>query len=119
MNTFEEPEAEELTEGHKKEIRKVIKRLQSILPMLRAPMDPNVYTLIDTSINMLEIQCDLDIHHVYGDDIVEDASSTDKDVKNATKQVKKELSKKELPPANAASPSKEELEGWFNLEGPD
>jgi len=120
---FEEPEAEGLTEEHKKEIRKVIKRLQAILPMLKAPIDPNVYPLIDTSINILEIQCDLDIHHVYDDDIVEDASSSDEDVKEATKVVKKELDKpkKKAAPIIPSSgiPSPEDLEDWFGQEGPD
>lgn len=122
MNTFDEPEAEGLSEEQKKEIRKVIKRLQAILPMLRQPMDPNVYPLIDVSINMLETQIDMEIHHTYEDDVHEDCEATDEDVKKAAKQVKKELEPKvkQSPPSkNSSSPSKEELEGWFNLEGPD
>jgi len=118
---FEEPEAEELTEEQKKEIRKVIKRLQAILPMLRAPMDPNVYPLIDVSINMLEIQSDLGIHHVYDDGIMEDAEATDEDVKKAVKIVKDETKPNKKQPLIPSSgiPSPEDLEDWFGKEGPD
>lgn len=140
MNVYEndDPQGSKLTEKHKVKLRSIRKRLEALLPELRTPVDPKIYPLIEVAMEMLFHQEQMGLHFDYNDDLFEDAHMSNEEADEAVKQVKKEIAakKKKLPAKKPSSkkkstkpekappivnetPSKEELAGWFDLEGPD
>lgn len=141
MEVFEndEPQGSRLTEEHKKRLRGIRKKLEALLPLFRMPVDPKIYPLIEVAIEMLHHQEEMELHFTYDEDLFDNAHMDDEQIDRAVKEVKESKKEKKPPakkpsskkkstkpkkaPTEAAltteSPSVEELEGWFEMDGPD
>jgi hypothetical protein len=130
---------EGMSDDDKKRITHVVKRLMDILPLIQQPMDPNVYTLVDTCINILETQKDTEVCHTWAaEDILDDEESNPiveeaikklkaeqaAEKKKQAKKPKKDTKKTPKSPPSVpvdSIPSVDDLNSMFDLdtEGPD
>jgi hypothetical protein len=114
----DDPNASKLTDEDRAHLRKMLKKVQALLPEIKQPMDPKIYPLVEVVESMIQTQLDLELHFTYADCETE---ATDEEVKEAVQQVKKELKdkkkskKKETKPAKTTSPE-QDFTDWFDSE---
>ena len=129
VNDFNDPDASKLTVEDKKRIKTIVRKLIQLRPLIRMPVDPKIYPLLEVMIDMLETQIELEMHFTYDDDIIEDSDISDEDIEQAVKEVREERAKdkeeksKPKPKTKPKTkntpsdiPNTEDLKEWFDLE---
>lgn len=116
MEVYEhdDSEASKLTEADKKKIRRLIKQFNGMLPDLNMPIEPNVYTLVEVCVNILEQQLHSEMHFTY--ETPDGRQVEPKIVDKVVKEVKKEQKRKKEPPLISSTPTADELAEWFEQE---